>query len=87
MWLETEIDQLEKDVKLVEAHPFIYLERSDVRTYEEIIAEESKLKDLEVKKSKERKEKEKDDDSTNQQMEQPGEEKKEDDEELNILNY
>ncbi|EEB13755.1 conserved hypothetical protein [Pediculus humanus corporis] len=40
MWLEKEMDQLEKDVKFVESHPFIYLERHDLRPCPEILAGE-----------------------------------------------
>ncbi|KAK6617857.1 hypothetical protein RUM43_014086 [Polyplax serrata] len=89
MWLEQEIDQLEKDVKLVESHPYIYLERQDLRPYEEIVADE--LKREATEKKKKIKEKENQERQITQvedeQQEQQSEDKKEEDVELKILNY
>lgn len=36
MWLEKEIEQLEKDIRLVESHPYIYLDSSNSTSLQKI---------------------------------------------------
>lgn len=81
VWLENEIDRVEKDVKLVERNPYIYLERTDTRRIDEIAAEILKQQeDMERQAEKEKK-------AENDIVQDTGEDLKEDDQEVRVLNY
>ena len=75
MWLEKEMDQLEKDVKFVESHPFIYLERHDLRPCPEILAGERTKSFKDKKEPEKKKESEKKDGEKKENEKKDGEKK------------
>ncbi|KAL0268817.1 UNVERIFIED_CONTAM: hypothetical protein PYX00_010630 [Menopon gallinae] len=83
-WLENEIDRVERDVKLIEGHPCIYVERTDTKRTDEIAAEILRQQELERKAEKER---EKEKKAESELVPEAGEEPKDNDQEVRNLNY
>lgn len=100
-WLEREIDQVEKDIQLIESHPYIYLKKNNITphtssTIPENVNQHKKKEETEpintcmetlLEKNKGQEKNESKILEEEEMIRNESDEKKEEDEELKILNY